>query len=76
LRGKAAMHLQQGRRFAAEIWDVDGATSLPWDYDNAASQLKFGACEDDAPPKFSNRAAARPPQKMILSSIILSSIPS
>jgi hypothetical protein len=52
------LHRKQERCFAAEIWDGDGATSLPWDYDNAASRLKFGACEDDAPPEFSNRAAA------------------
>ena len=47
--------IQQGRCFsprgalragsASETWDAKGLASLPWNYDNAASRLKLGACK-------------------------------
>jgi hypothetical protein len=41
--------IQQKRRFAAEVWDAKGLAVPTLGYEDAASRLKFGSCEDDEP---------------------------
>jgi hypothetical protein len=38
-----------GRRFAVEVWDAKGLAIHTLGYEDAASRLKFGSCEDDEP---------------------------
>jgi hypothetical protein len=40
---------QEKRRFAAEVWDAKGLAVPTLGYEDAASRLKFGSCENDGP---------------------------
>ena len=47
--------------FTAEIWDTKGLAVPTLGYGDAASQLKFGSCEDDEPSQgFESRCRAVP----------------
>jgi hypothetical protein len=58
LRGNAATSSVSSRRFAAENWDAKGLAIPTLGYEDAASRLKFGSCEDDEPSQDSNRTTA------------------